>query len=215
MWSILVELVRATIFVTAHWVGGSLGAAVILVSAGVRLALLPLALRAARQARAQQARIDALRPEVERLQRRYAKNPWKLTTETQALYRKHGIEPLGRAGLVSALIQLPLLGALFSAVRSGLGAGARFLWIENLRRANTALLLLVAGTSALAASVAPSTTGSSVTPRLMSILAAGTTLLFLWSASRTVMLSIGAGSAVGALQNWLLKRDAQLQHAKV
>ena len=216
MWGALVELVRATIFVAAHLVGGSLGAAVILVSAGVRLALLPLALRAARQARAQQAKIDALRPQIERLNTRYAKNPLKLMTETQRLYRQHGIQPLGRAALVSMLIQGPLLGALYTAVRTGLGAGVRFLWIENLSRANGLLLLLVAGASALAASIAPAAPGgaSTITPRAMSIVAATATMLFLWSASSTVVLSVGAGSAVSALQNWLLRREAQAQKLK-
>jgi len=218
MWGALVELVRATIFVAAHLVGGSLGAAVILVSAGVRLALLPLALRAARQARAQQAKIDALRPQIERLNARYAKNPLELMTETQRLYRQHGIEPLGRAGLVSILIQGPLLGALYTAVRTGLGAGVRFLWIENLSRANGLLLLLVAGASALAASIAPAAPAgggaSTITPRAMSIVAATATMLFLWSASSTVVLSVGAGSAVSALQNWLLRREAQAHKLK-
>jgi YidC/Oxa1 family membrane protein insertase len=209
MWAALVELVRATIFVASHLVGGSLGAAVILVSAGVRLALLPLTLRAARQARAQQAKMDALKPQIDRLNTRFATNPWKLYTETQALYRRNGIQPFGGAGL-STLIQLPLLGALFSAVRTGLGAGVRFLWIENLSRANGVLLLIVAGMSAAAASVAPTTPGSTITPRVMSLLAAGATLVFLWSASSTVALSVGAGSAVSALQNWLLKRDVRV-----
>ena len=214
MWSALVELVRATIFVAAHLVGGSLGAAVILVSAGVRLALLPLTLRAARQARAHQAKIDALRPQIERLNARYAKHPWKLYTETQALYRQNGIDSFGGAG-VSTLIQLPLLGALFSAVRSGLGAGVRFLWIDNLSRANGVLLLVVAGMSAVAASVAPTTPASAITPRLMSLLAAAATLAFLWSASSTVALSVGAGSAVSALQNWLLEREVRTHAARV
>jgi YidC/Oxa1 family membrane protein insertase len=212
MWSALVELVRATIFVAAHLVGGSLGAAVVLVSAGVRLALLPLTLRAARQARAQQEKINALRPQLERLNVRYAQHPWKLYTETQALYRRNGIQSFGGAG-VSTLIQLPLLGALFAAVRSGLGVGVRFLWIDNLSRANGVLLLLVAGMSAAAASVAPTTPGSAITPRVMSLLAAGATLAFLWSASSTVALSVGAGSAVSALQNWLLRRESRTRAA--
>ena len=210
MWATLVDLVRATIFVTAHVIGGSVGGAVILVTTGVRLALLPLSLRAARQARAQQGRIDALRPELARLQARYKTSPWTLYVETQELYRRHGIQAPGRAGFASALIQLPLFGALYTAVRSGLGAGARFLWIDNLSRGNLLLLVIVSAASGLAASVAPATPGATQAARLVPFLAAGATLFFLWSASSTLVLSIGAASAVSALQNWLLRRETRL-----
>jgi YidC/Oxa1 family membrane protein insertase len=207
VWTGLVELVRASIFVAAHLVGGSLGAAVVLVSAGVRLALLPLTLRAARHARAQQLEIAALRPQIERLETRYKSDKVRLLIETRALYQKHGIQPTGRAGFISALVQMPLLGALFSAVRNGLGAGVRFLWIGNLARADSLLLLLVTALAGLAASVTPVSPGSPATPKIFALLAAGLTLLFLWSASSAVALSVGAGTAVSALQNWIILRD--------
>ena len=36
------------------------------------------------------------------------------------------------------------------------------------------------------------------------------TVAFLWSASSAVALSMGAGSLVNVLQNWLLSRDARV-----
>src|SRR5437868_1218616 len=114
MWAGLVELVRATIFAGTHLVGGSLGAAVILVSAVVRLALLPLVLRAARHARMQQRKLEELRPQLELLKERFKSDPRRLASETLALYRAHDVRALGGASLASALIQFPLLGALFS-----------------------------------------------------------------------------------------------------
>ena len=72
MWGSFVELLRAAIFGAAHVCGGSLGSGVLLVSAVVRLALLPLTLRLARRAREQQAKLATLKPQLDALQRRYA-----------------------------------------------------------------------------------------------------------------------------------------------
>jgi len=209
MWTGLVELVRATIFAGTHLVGGSLGAAVVLVSAVVRLALLPLVLRGARYARAQQAKLEELRPQIERLKARYKSDPARLFAETQALYRAHNVRPITASTLISAAIQLPLLGALFSAVRNGLGARVRFLWIADLSRVDLVLALIVTGLGAVAASITSAAPASPVSTRMQMALGAGLTLLFLWSASSAVALSVGAGSAVSVLQNWLIRRDAR------
>lgn len=66
------------IFAVAHVCGGSLGAGIVVSSAIVRLALLPLTLHLARQARAQQMRLAALEPTLELLKRRHAKDPARL-----------------------------------------------------------------------------------------------------------------------------------------
>ena len=84
MWAGFVELLRAAIFGAAHVCGGSLGGGILLVSAGVRLALLPLTLRLARRARDQQAKLATLLPELEALQRRYANDPLRVMRETRA-----------------------------------------------------------------------------------------------------------------------------------
>src|SRR3982751_4582047 len=109
MWSMLVDLVRATIFAATHAVGGSLGGAVVLVTAGVRLALMPLALKAARQAHEREARIKLLEPQLLVLQRRHKSDAARLAIETQSLYRANGIAMVGGASLWSLLVQMPLL----------------------------------------------------------------------------------------------------------
>jgi YidC/Oxa1 family membrane protein insertase len=211
VWAGFVELVRATIFTGSHLLGGSLGASVIVVSAVARLAVLPLVLRSARHARAQQAKIARLQPTLERLKKRYRTDPRRYVAETQALYREHDIRLVSGSSLASAIIQIPMLGALFSAVRTGLGARVRYLWISDLSRVDALLVIIVTGLAALAATLAPVAPGSPVSPRVLTVLVIGGTLLFLWSASSAVALSVGAGSAVSLLQNWLLRRDARNQ----
>lgn len=208
MWAGFVELLRAGIFAAAHVCGGSLGGGILLVSAGVRLALLPLTLRLARNARAQQAKLATLKPEIEALQRRLANDPGRLFRETRALHAKHGIRLLTPSGLLGMAIQFPVLGGLFAAVRTGLGAKVRFLWIGDLARPDGALLLMATALTAWGISSAPNSPGQTTSQTPMLVVGVLLTAAFLWTASSAVALSAGAGSLVSVLQNWLVSRDA-------
>jgi len=208
MWAGFVELLRAAIFGAAHVCGGSLGGGILLVSAGVRLALLPLTLRLARRARDQQAKLATLLPELEALQRRYANDPLRVMRETRALQSKHGIRPLTPSGLVGMAIQLPVLGGLFAAVRTGLGAKVRFLWVSDLARPDGVLLLIATALTAWGISSAPNPPGQTANQTPMLVVGVLLTAAFLWTASSAVALSAGAGSLVTVLQNWLVSRDA-------
>jgi YidC/Oxa1 family membrane protein insertase len=215
MWDSFVEILRATIFSVAHLCGGSLGGGIMLVSAGVRLALLPLTLRLARRAREQQMRIATLRPQLEALQRRYASDPRRLIAEQHALYRQHGIRFMDPSTVIGFAVQLPILSGLFAAVRKGLGAKVRFLWISDLARPEGTALLGVTALSAWVASSMPPGPGQTTTPTAFVVVAVIVTLVLLWSASSAVVLSMGASSLVSLLQNWLLARDAKVPAAKV
>jgi YidC/Oxa1 family membrane protein insertase len=213
MWDSIVEFVRVTILSVAQMCGGSVGGAVLLVSAGVRLALLPLTLRIARQARAQQGRLATLKPEIEALRKRHAKDPARLWQEVQALYKRHDIRLLQPSAMVSVLVQTPLLGAVFSATRRGLGEKVRFLWVAELARPDALLGLAVSALTALVTAAAMQVGGdknamTTAAPAIAAVIGLAT-LAFLWTASSAVALSVGAGSAVTALQNWILSRDAK------
>jgi YidC/Oxa1 family membrane protein insertase len=208
MWEAFVDVVRATIFAGSHLFNGSLGASVVVVSTLARLAILPLVLRAARHARANQAKLLALKPQTDRLQKRFKDDRRRLMVETQELYRKNDIQLVGGSGLASFAIQVPLLGALFAAVRDGLGARVRFLWIADLARPDASLMALVVALTGVATIIAPVAPGSPIGARVMTAVIMGGTLIFLASASSAVALSVGAGSAVSLLQNWMIRRDA-------
>jgi membrane protein insertase Oxa1/YidC/SpoIIIJ len=213
MWDGLVELLRATIFTVAHLCGGSLGGGIFLVSAGVRLAMLPLTLRLARRARVQQAKVAALKPQLDALQERFAKNPRQLVAETHALYAANGIKLFDASSLAGLLVQAPVLSGLFAAVRKGLGAKVRFLWVPDLARPEGLLLLGVTALSAAVASTSPTAPGQTSAPTPVIVASVVATLVFLWAASSAVALSVGAGSFVSLLQNWLLARDARREQA--
>ena len=71
IWSSIVDAVRTLVFLASHLCGHSLGGGILVVSFAVRIALLPLTLRMARQMRAHQARIAALAPMLGRLRQRH------------------------------------------------------------------------------------------------------------------------------------------------
>ena len=205
-WSDLVDLLRATILGVAQVCNGSVGAAVILVSFAIRLALLPLTLRLARRAREHQRRLRELQPELERVQRRYAKDPAPLWRKTAAVYRRHGVKPVDGRGMLGGLAQAPLFIALYSALRRGLGEG-RFLWIPNTSLANSVLTVLVALLTGLSMLSSPSPESARNAQIVTAVLITATPLWFLGSTSALFALSTGAGSLVGILQGWILRRD--------
>jgi YidC/Oxa1 family membrane protein insertase len=208
MWAGFVELIRVTIFAAAHLCAGSLGAGILGVSIVMRLAILPLTLRLARQARLQQARLAALQPEIEAIQRRCANDPARRMRQTQQLYAANGIRP-SPSGILGLLVQLPLVGGVFAAVRAGLGTRVRFLWIGDLARPDALLVAAVTILTAGSMMLMPKTQGPSgaSSTLVLLLLSVGGTLFFLWSASSAVALSMGAGSLVSGLQSWLLARD--------
>jgi YidC/Oxa1 family membrane protein insertase len=209
MWDTFVELLRAAIVGAAHLCGGSLGGGILVVSAGIRLALLPLTLRLARRAREQQARIAAIRPELEALQRRFAKDQRRLIVETRELYRAHDIKLFTPTGMIGLAVQVPLLSGLFAAVRTGLGTKVRFLWVADLARPEGLLALVVTSLTAWSvSSMPPSGAPAGATTAMVLVMVVGT-IVFLFSASSAVALSMGAGSLVSILQNWILARETR------
>jgi YidC/Oxa1 family membrane protein insertase len=209
MWAAFVDVLRAAIFSAAHVCGGSLGGGILLVSAVVRIALLPLTLKLARRAREQQAKLAALKPELDALQRRYADDPLRVMRESRELQAKHGIRLLSPSTLIAYVMQAPLFGGLLAAVRSGLGSKIRFLWVADLARPDFTLVLGVAALTAWGVSSSPTPSSQASQQNIMMFVAVGVTMFFLWSASAAVVLSWAAGSSMNLLQNWILNRDAK------
>jgi YidC/Oxa1 family membrane protein insertase len=218
MWDTVVELVRAGIVTLANVGVGSLGHAIIAVSFGVRLALLPLTLKMARHAKRQQERLRAIQPALKALQAQYAKDPQRLMQQTQALYAAHDIKLFTPAGFASLLIQAPVFSALFAALRTGVGERVRFAWVADLARPDALLAVLVAlGTGLITAGVS-ATGGSDVSRTMVTVMASLVTVLtlvFLWSASSAVALSVGAGSLTSLVQQAILVREDRVARGRV
>jgi YidC/Oxa1 family membrane protein insertase len=87
------------------------GVAIILLTVGIRLMLLPLGIKQIRSMHAMQA----LQPKMKAIQQKYKGNRQKLAEEQMKLYKEHGASPLG--GCLPMILQIPVLIALFAVLR--------------------------------------------------------------------------------------------------
>lgn len=189
----------------------SFGSAIIALSIGVRLLLLPLTVRAALRVRAQQARVASIQQEIDALRARHARDARKLADATRALYRQHGISLLPGSALLTAVIQMPLGAGLYQAIRTSAVLHQAFAWVADLARPDgfvAALVALLAAVSALAASLGqPATSPSAMNPAYLAAAVSGvTTLWFVYRLSSGVGLYWAASSSVGILQSVLVNR---------
>ncbi len=111
MWSALVGFLQSIIEGLNNIVG-NYGVSVVLFTILTRLALLPLDLRAKESTR----KMAELNPEIQKINEKYKNDPEKRNKKTMELYQKHKVNPMG--GCLPMLLQLPLMFAMFAALRA-------------------------------------------------------------------------------------------------
>jgi len=93
---------------------GSYALSLILIAIFVRVILIPVQMKAKRG----QLRQSRLNPKMDELKKKHAANKQKLNEETAKLFREEGINPA--AGCLWGFIQMPIMIALFYAIRAPL-----------------------------------------------------------------------------------------------
>ncbi len=130
---------------------GSYGFAIIVITVLIRLILMPLMLRNYKSQQEMKVKMDALRPEMEDIQKRLKEakeaedkdEQMKLQQEMMGLYQKHGVNPLNM-GCLPLLIQMPIIMGLYFAILYSPEVGEqKFLWF-NLGEPDI-IMMLVAG----------------------------------------------------------------------
>lgn len=132
--------------------GHDFGIAIILLTIIIRVILYPISVKALNS----QKTLQALQPKVQEIQNKYKNNKEQLARETLNLYRQEKINPF--SGLFLAIIQLPILIALYTVFWKGLNPSeltnlydfvsspgqinAIFLGIIDLSKANFILAVL-------------------------------------------------------------------------
>jgi YidC/Oxa1 family membrane protein insertase len=94
--------------------GHDFGIAIIFLTIIIRLILYPISVKAVNS----QKGLQKLQPQIQELQKKYKNDREKQALETLALYKKEKINPF--SGLFLALIQLPILIALYQVFWNGL-----------------------------------------------------------------------------------------------
>ncbi len=130
---------------TLYQFSGNYGLAIILVTVLQKVAFYPLTQKSLKSMQAMQA----MQPKVQAIQERYKNNPQKKQEETMALYRKHGVNPMG--GCLPMVIQIPIFIALYNALGNSVEMWqAHFLWIRDLTQPDSLFTMTLWGGHQLA-----------------------------------------------------------------
>lgn len=117
IWELIIQQpLTNVLIVVSHYLGGSFGVAIILLTAIINLALLPMTMSQIRSTR----KMQELQPKLAELQKKYAKDKQKLAQEQMNLYKTAGIKPAGCA--LTMLIQMPVWIALYQSIMLALAA---------------------------------------------------------------------------------------------
>jgi YidC/Oxa1 family membrane protein insertase len=154
LWSTWVDLISSLLAVLSTEVGLGTGLAIVALTLVLRTLILPITWQNAYRGYIRQRKLAQLRPELERAKERHSRDPQKYAAAVSALYREHGLPMVDSRALVGALVQMPLLLGVFSALRRGVAHG-RFLWVGDLAKPDLAFAILAGVTTGLLALVAP------------------------------------------------------------
>src|SRR5437667_9555894 len=203
-WNAFVGFLAVVLSMLTTAYSGNLGFAIITLSLITRLALLPLTLRMARHAQAQQRILQTIKREIDELKAKYKSSPQKLGSELSKLYQKHGVKPIDGVNSLGLIVQLLLGAGVYSAIRRGLGAGGRFFWIRNLAQPDAILAVATGVLTAVASLLGPHLPQQSRVA--VALLPALLALVFAWRLASGVVLYWAASTAVTGLQGFLLNR---------
>jgi YidC/Oxa1 family membrane protein insertase len=110
-----------------HKVIPSYGLCIILMTLLVRGLMFPISRRQA----ATSVKMQALAPEMKKLQEKFKDDPQARNLAVMDLYRKHGVHPLGSCWIV--FLQMPIFLGLYYALQESIHFRlAPFLWMDNL-----------------------------------------------------------------------------------
>ena len=104
------------------------GLVIILFSIIIKVVFFPLSYKGMKSMK----HMQQLQPKMKKIQEQHKKDPGKLNQETMALYKKHGVNPLG--GCLPLLLQMPVFFALYSVLANTieLRQAPFIFWINDL-----------------------------------------------------------------------------------
>jgi YidC/Oxa1 family membrane protein insertase len=154
-WDQSVEILRESILAYAQLCHGNLGWGILIVTFLTRLALMPFGIRAARAVLAHQQAMLRLQPRLDAIRSTWKGDSRRIAEETHRVMRGEGLS-IAPPGLLSNLVQFPILIALYAAVRQAAAMAGRFLWIPNIAKPDWLLTAMVSGITLLSLSLAKS-----------------------------------------------------------
>ncbi|HHB78227.1 MAG TPA: membrane protein insertase YidC [Saprospiraceae bacterium] len=110
-----------------HGIVGSVGLAILLLTLFVKLAVYPLTLKSLKS----QAKMRALKPELDKLKKKYGDDQQGYSAASMKLYQEFGVSPLG--GCFPMMLQMPIWFALYRFFPGAINFRQKsFLWADDL-----------------------------------------------------------------------------------
>ena len=201
------------LFLFLNWLNDNyihnFGWAIIIATIIINMLLLPLKLSGMKSMK----KMSALQPEIQKINERYKNlgltDPRKAqqNEEIMALYKKHGVNPLG-GGCMPLLLQIPFFYAFYKVLSIAIEVrGAEWLWIKDLAQYDPLYILpiVMVVTQFVLQKMTPSTTTDPAQQRMMMLMPLMFGFLF-FKASAGLVLYWFTGNVVSIVQQWLINR---------
>ncbi len=215
------EPIARLLFAFLKWIHSYVpnwGWAIVLMTIAINTLLFPLKVKSWRSMQ----KMQKLMPEMQQIKQRYAK--YKLTDprkqqeqqELMAVYKKHGVNPLGAGGCLPMVLQMPIWFALYQMLGAAieLRHAPWLLWVSDLSSPDPYFILPVFMAASMYASqkMTPITTPDPAQARMMNmmpIIFGGMFVFF--PVSSGLVLYILTSMLVGMAQQWYLNKTNPLK----
>jgi YidC/Oxa1 family membrane protein insertase len=201
-WWSPISRVMLSVLVSVHRFLRSWGVAIIALTLLVKLLTYPLTQKSMRSGK----EMAKLKPEIEKLQKRYKDDKQRLNMEMMNLYKTHGVNPLG--GCLPMLIQLPVWYALYATLGNAVELyRSRFLWMHDLTQPDPFYITPIAmgAFMFLQQRITPMPTDSQQQKTMMYMMPVLFTFMSLWfPAGLTVYIL--TNTLLTMLQQWFINR---------
>ncbi|MBI4461262.1 MAG: membrane protein insertase YidC [Acidobacteria bacterium] len=208
------------LFLALRWIHDHIvanyGWSIVLLTVAINFLLFPLKIKSLRSA----MKMQKLQPQIKAIQERYKNlkmnDPKKqeMTRETMALYKKHGVNPLG--GCLPVLLQIPFLYGFYKVlvVSIEMRQAPWIFWVRDLAAPEhipvKVLPLLMCGTQFILQKMSPATTPDPRQQKIMMLMPV-MFLFFFWNLSSGLVLYWLTGNVVGIAQQWYINRT-EMKH---
>lgn len=181
----------------------SYGFAIILMTAIIRLILLPLNIKQTKSSIA----MSELQPETKKIQEKYKNDPQRAQQEMMKLYKEKGANPL--SGCLPMLIQWPIFIALYYVFNNLTGInGVHFLWIQDLAKRDIVLAILSGITTYYSGSLMMPT-GDSAQAKQSATMNIGMSIFMIfisWSLKSALVLYWVVNNLIQIIQTLVMKK---------
>ena len=178
-------------------------AAVMGLTVAVRLVMLPFTIM---QARSTQA-LNVMKPEMDKINKKYKDDPERLNMELMELYRKHKVNPASSCIMIA--IQFPILMAMIQALGFNEALkGASFLGLKLGESGGLPVAAVAAITTYVSVKLSPTMGGGQAgqSQNVMLIVMVGLMLFFAWKYDVAVSLYIVTANLLGLVERYLVPR---------